>query len=265
MKPTQRFSDRALDYVVGRPSYPDEAIDALFEDLGQPSDLTVVDLGAGTGISSRLLVERGARVIAVEPNTAMSDQSETVPNLVWQLATAEDTRLPHASADLVTAFQAFHWFDPIASIAEIARILRPGGRSALVYNERNENDVFTAAYGALVRCYATDETERRRSDGRTMFSASPIWYRLTVREFANRQKLDRAGLHARARSTSYLPKDGPTATALYAALDALFDSYAAADAVTMQMKTIATIAYLSPDEQARTLATADLEMRAVTD
>ncbi|MEO6914137.1 MAG: class I SAM-dependent methyltransferase [Candidatus Baltobacteraceae bacterium] len=244
MNPTERFTDRASDYVLGRPAYPEECLNALFEGLGDPTAITVADLGAGTGISSRLLAASGARVIAVEPNVAMSEQGESAPNLKWQTATAEKTGLPSASADLVTAFQAFHWFDPKAAITEIIRILRPGGRAALVYNERDENDAFTAAYGALVRKYATDETELRRSNGRETFATDSVWRQVRGLELRNTQQLDRAGLHARAGSTSYLPKHGPAAAELQTAIDKLFDAHDVDGSITMHMKTIATIADL---------------------
>ncbi len=244
MNPTERFTGRANDYALGRPSYPPESIDALFEGLGDPATLTVVDLGAGTGISSRLLAARGSNVIAIEPNATMIERAERGANHTWQQSTAEATGLASASTDLVTAFQAFHWFDPRAAVREIVRILRPGARAALVYNERDERDAFTAAYGRIVRKHATDETERRRSDGRAIFAADSTWKKVPVLAFPNAQQLGRAGLHARARSTSYLPKDGPLAAELRADIDEVFDAYAVGGSVTMHMETIVTVAYL---------------------
>ena len=236
-----RFTDRADDYVAGRPSYPDASIALLFEDLGDPALVRVVDLGAGTGISARLLAARGATVIAVEPNAAMRGGAARAERVTWTSGTAEDTGLPAASADLVTAFQAFHWFDAPAALAEIARILRPGGRAAIVYNERDPRDPFTADYGELVRRYATDRTEARRGDGRETFAAFDGWQTVTTTEIANAQVLDRAGVHARARSTSYLPNRGLGADELHAAIDASFDRYARDGSVTMHLKTIVTI------------------------
>jgi SAM-dependent methyltransferase len=238
---TERFSDRADAYVAGRPSYPDATVDTLFAGLGDPHDLAVVDLGAGTGISSRLLAARGARVFAVEPNAPMRAAAEPHPGVTWVDGTAEHTGLDEASADLVTAFQAFHWFDHDAALREMVRVLRPGGRAALVYNERDERDPFTAGYGELVRRYQTDETERRRADGRTAFAAYPAWHAAHTVEISNGQRLDRAGLHARARSTSYLPQEGPAFAALSSALDALFGEYAVDGAVTMTLRTIVSI------------------------
>ncbi len=236
---TERFSDRAGDYAAGRPSYPAAVLDVLFDGLGDPASAVVVDLGAGTGISARLLASRGARVLALEPNRAMREAAEPDPRVEWLAAGAERTGLDEASVDLVTAFQAFHWFDHDEALREMVRILRPGGRAAVVYNERDEHDPFTAAYGDLVRRYQTDQTERRRADGLAAFAAYPAWVGGARRtEFPNPHQLDRAGVLARARSTSYLPKSGPAADELVAALDELVARHGRGGRVTLAMRTI---------------------------
>lgn len=243
----ERFTNRATDYVAGRPSYPEECFTVLFQGLGDPAALTVVDLGAGTGISSRLLGARGASVIAVEPNNAMREHAQPGINLTWKAGTAEDTGLPNGVngvADLVTAFQAFHWFDSDAALREIVRILRPSGRATVIYNERDDDDPFTAAYSYLARCHSTGDTEPQRNDGRAEFEAYSGWSRVRVVEFKNAQCLDLAGIHARARSTSYLPNDGAAGTVLHTAIDALFDEYNSAGMVKMLMKTIAIIGFI---------------------
>ncbi len=245
---TERFSDRADDYVAGRPSYPDAAIDALFEGLGDAGDVVVADLGAGTGISSRLLAARGAQVLAIEPNAPMREAAQPDPRVRWIDGTGEATGLEEASVDLVTVFQAFHWMHHADALREIVRILRPGGRAAVVYNERDESDPFTAAYGELVRRYQTDDTERRRGDGLAAFAAYEAWHggprRIEVR---NPHRMDREGLHARARSTSYLPKDGAQGDELRAALDGLFERYAIDGAVAMVMRTIVVMGDVGAD------------------
>ena len=244
---TERFSDRAGDYVSGRPSYPAAVFDALFEGLGDPSDVLVADLGAGTGISSRLLAERGAQVLAIEPNRAMREAAEPHPRVEWIDARAEATGLHEASVDLVTAFQAFHWFDHLQALEEIVRILRPAGRAAVIYNERDERDAFTAGYGALVRTYQTDATERRRADGLTAFEAFEGWHEKRRIEVRNDHVLDEKGLAARVGSTSYLPKTGPQADELQAALRALFENHALDGRVTMVMRTIVVLGDVGAD------------------
>jgi SAM-dependent methyltransferase len=239
---TERFSDRAGDYVTGRPSYPDAALDVLFDGLGEPADVLAVDLGAGTGISSRLLAERGARVLAVEPNQAMREAAEPHPRVEWIAGTAESTGLAEAGADLVAVFQAFHWFDHRQALDEIVRILRPGGRAAVIYNERDESDPFTAAYGDLVRRYQTDETERRRADGLEAFAAFEGWVARRRVEVRNEQRLDADGVLARARSTSYLPKAGAVAADLHDAIRALVAAHARDGGVVMALRTIVVAA-----------------------
>jgi SAM-dependent methyltransferase len=240
MNPTQRFTDRAAAYVVGRPSYPPAAIDALFEGMGDPAALTVADLGAGTGISTRLLAQRGAQVLGIEPNAAMRAAAQTEPqaNVTWIDTSAEETGLDEASVDLVTVFQAFHWFDHPRALREIVRILRPGGRAAVVYNERDEHDPLTREYSSIVRRFMTDDTEWRRSDGLAAFAAFEAWRDPRVIEVRNEHTLTHEGLIARTRSTSYLPQSGPQADELYAAVDELFARYERAGSATLVMRTI---------------------------
>jgi SAM-dependent methyltransferase len=238
MNPTGRFTDRASDYAAARPSYPAAALDAIFTEMGDPAALTVADLGAGTGISSRLLADCGARVLAVEPNAAMREAAQAHAGVTWLAATAEATGLEEASVDVVTVFQAFHWFDHRRALREIVRILRPGGRGAVVYNERDESDPFTAAYGELVRRFRTDDTEQRRAAGLEAFAQFEAWHAPRTLRFPNAQELDRDGLVARTRSSSYLPKEGRGAEELYSELGRLFTQYARDGKLTLVMETI---------------------------
>ena len=235
---TDRFTGRADAYVAGRPGYPAESIDVLFEGLGDPREVVAADMGAGTGISTRLLAERGATVFALEPNAAMREAASPHPRVQWLAGAAEATGLGEASIDLVTAFQAFHWFDHAPALREMVRILRPGGRAAVVYNERDERDAFTAAYGDLVRAYQTDETERRRADGLAAFAAFEGWHSRRRVEVRNEHVLDLEGVLARVRSTSYLPHDGAAAAALHDEIRALVARHEQAGNVVMVMRTI---------------------------
>lgn len=238
MNPTGRFTERAADYVTGRPSYPQGALDAIFDGFPDVGSLTVADLGAGTGISARLMAERGAQVIAVEPNAAMRDAAEPDERVRWVAATAETTGLEEAEVDIATVFQAFHWFDHRRALNEMIRIVRPGGRAAVIYNERDESDAFTAAYGELVRQYHTDETEARRAEALDAFAFFEGWHRPRRIRVPNAQVMDRAGLLARTRSTSYLPKEGRAAAQLQSGVEGLFAHYAHDGSVTMHLLTI---------------------------
>ncbi len=224
---TDRFSMRAGAYVTSRPSYPPASIDAILEGLADPRSLVVADLGAGTGISSRLIASRGPRVLAIEPNAKMRDAAEPGARVSWIDGTAEATTLDATSVDAAVAFQAWHWVDHPAGIAEMRRIVRSGGRIAVVYNERDETDAFTLAFGEIVRQFAQDRTEARRADAIAAFAAvDPA--RTQRFAFSNGHELDRDGVHQRARSSSYLPQTGDAATAMHRAIDELVDRFGGA-------------------------------------
>jgi SAM-dependent methyltransferase len=217
--PTQRFGDRADAYAAHRPGYPPEAIDAVLAGLGDPRALTIADLGAGTGISSRLLAERGAKVIAVEPNAKMRGAAGLDAGIEWRDGTGEATGLPNAAVDIAAAFQAFHWFATPAGLAEMRRIAKR--RAALVQYERDARDPFTSAYGDIVEKYALDDTEERRAAAMRTFVAFPA-ARIARAEVPSTQRVNREGLLGRAASSSYLPQSGTAHKAMVADLLALF-------------------------------------------
>ena len=227
---TTRFGNRAPSYAAFRPGYPPEAIDAVLAGLGDPSTLTIADVGAGTGISSRLFARRGAKVIAIEPNLNMRSQAESDPNVEWREGTAQHTGLSDASVDLVVACQAFHWFATIEVMREFARIAR-------------RRDAFTKAYSEVVRAYANDDTEDLRQRGLAAFAAFPE-SRISRTEAFSLQEMDREALLGRAASSSYLPASGARAEALRRDLNELFDRYASGGRVALHMVTYVLIAAL---------------------
>ncbi len=152
---TQRFSSRADNYARYRPSYPAAVVELLRRECGLTPDAVIADVGSGTGILSELLLRNGNRVYAVEPNDAMRAYAEeklaSYPGFVSVPARAEATTLPDASVQLVTAGQAFHWFEPVATRPSGVRILRPGGWVALIWNSRQEDaSAFARGYEALL-------------------------------------------------------------------------------------------------------------------
>ena len=239
MSQTDRFTGRADVYEAGRPSYPPESLDALFAGLGDPGTLVVADLGAGTGISTRILAARVAGVLALEPNAAMRAKAVPDPRVRWIDGTAEATTLADASVDVAAAFQAWHWFDHDAAIRELRRVVRPGGRLAVLYNERDERDPFTAALGDIFRTYATEPIEALRTAALARFAALPGAQTST---FGNVQELDGDGIHARFASSSYVPHEGPAAAAMHAAGEALFDRFAEGGRVRIHLATLLAIA-----------------------
>src|SRR5687768_14073114 len=106
------FSQQAGPYKEARPSYPPELLDMLIQQIGiEPGD-PVADVGAGTGIFTRLLLERGFRVTAIEPNEKMQREAGEMPGVRWIQGTFEQTSLPNNSQRWAVAAQAFHWADP---------------------------------------------------------------------------------------------------------------------------------------------------------
>jgi SAM-dependent methyltransferase len=158
------FDAWAAEYDRFRPGYPDELFVTIADHLSLPNPPLVVDLGAGTGRASLAMAQLGWRVTAVEPGRPMlavllgraTDDGLIVATVQ---ASAEETGLDPASADLVTAAQAFHWFDQPRALSEMARITKPGGGVALFWNVRDSgHSPFLAAYAELLR-RATDSSE----------------------------------------------------------------------------------------------------------
>ncbi|UTH73284.1 class I SAM-dependent methyltransferase [Chromobacterium sp. IIBBL 290-4] len=136
----QGFGKEAQAYARGRPEYPEGLRGWLSDTLGVAEGRVALDLGAGTGKFTRLLVDAGATVLAVEPVENMREQLRQRLPMVEALAgSAETIPLPDQSVDVVACAQAFHWFANDKALAEIHRVLKPGGRLGLVWNVRDES------------------------------------------------------------------------------------------------------------------------------
>lgn len=160
MDNTKKFSGRAVDYTNGRPGYPQALFDCLYNDFAVSSQSVIADIGAGTGKFSKYLLERGNRVYLVEPNDDMRSVSEkelcSYPNAVFAKGTADNTGLYDCSIDLITAAQAFHWFDAEEFRKECKRILKPDGRVVLVWNTRDMNSEFNVKSYEIYKKYCPD-------------------------------------------------------------------------------------------------------------
>lgn len=241
--PTTRFSDRAADYTRYRPGYPPEAIDAILAGLlpqghaPDPGEVSpgrepiAADIGAGTGISARLLADRGVNVYAIEPNEAMRGAAEHHERIEWRDGTAESTGLGEGSVDLVLCAQSYHWFEPGSACREFARILRPGGRLALMWNDGDETDPVARGYYDRVRAASGGVGPTSHQTVAKSPTIAPPFDAARVRRlvFRNEQRLDEDGLIGRAMSASYVPKTGEKAERLVAGLRALHARYAGAD------------------------------------
>lgn len=225
MNPQSRFSDRAENYAKYRPSYPPAAIDRVLAGLEHSSPLIAADIGAGTGISSRLLAERGVRVIAIEPNSEMRKAALPHPWVEFHDGSAENTNLSNASVDLVVCFQSFHWFNPTPTLLEFRRILKPTGRLAVVWNDRDHHDEFTQSYTRLVQIASNHHPAESRLVAVEPILASPLFPNVRCYTFTYRQALDKDGLIGRAMSVSYIPKTGLAQQQLVSDLQELYNRF----------------------------------------
>ncbi|MBP0016031.1 MAG: class I SAM-dependent methyltransferase [Cyanobacteria bacterium SBLK] len=224
MNPRERFSNRVEDYVKYRPSYPSEAIDRLLDGLNEEG-LIAADIGAGTGISSRLLGDRGIRVLAIEPNPSMRLAAASHPFVEFRQGSAEKTELPNESMDLVTCFQSFHWFAPEPTLQEFWRILKPKGRLAVVWNDRDREDEFTRNYTHLVQVASDRHPAESCLQAISPLENSSLFSGVRSSCFSYRQSLDEVGLIGRAMSVSYIPKTGAKAERFITGLKELYAQF----------------------------------------
>jgi SAM-dependent methyltransferase len=241
---TQRFTDRVADYVKCRPSYPLEVIQTLEKKAGLSPDKVIADIGSGTGIFTKQLLTTGCKVQAIEPNAAMRAAAEELlgdrPAFTSINATAENTSLPDQSLDGITAGQAFHWFDRLATKFEFRRVLRPGGFIALVWNNwQSESSDFMRDYTQLLLEWGTDyqRVSRTNIDDaaiRQFFHPRPFQKFI----FPNYQIFDFEGLKGRLLSSSYTPQAGhPKHEPLMEGIQEVFDTHQSNDEIRFDYKT----------------------------
>jgi SAM-dependent methyltransferase len=241
--PTARFSDRVEDYVRCRPGYPAEVVDLLRKECGLRLSHIIADIASGTGAFTRLLLENGNRVFAVEPNSEMREAGNRLLGNFDQLTsvsgTAEETTLASASVDFVTAAQAAHWFDRSRARGEFVRILRPGGCCVLIWNERRTAATpFLRDYEQLLLTYGTDykevRHERTTDTIHEFFAPAPYQERV----FELRQHFDFEGAAGRLLSSSYAPLAGhPNHPPMMAELERIFHAHAKQGMVDFEYNT----------------------------
>lgn len=244
MDSKERFSSRVDAYVKYRPTYPRAAIDYLYETVGFTSQSVIADAGAGTGIFSELLLNRGSKVVALEPNAAM--RNAAVARLGGDgrfqavNGSAEVTGLADQSVDYIVCAQSFHWFDRIRTAAEFKRILRPGGKVVLIWNTRlTEGTPFREQYEQLILTYGTDY--KTVSQKNILPEDLAAFFRngdMQEARFANDQRLDFEGMIGRLTSSSYIPMPGaPNYDAMVADLRKLYDHNQVNGCVTFDYET----------------------------
>ncbi|MBN1411607.1 MAG: methyltransferase domain-containing protein [Spirochaetales bacterium] len=229
--PKSRFSDRVADYKKFRPAYPDGVLDFITSHIPIDKGSVIADIGAGTGISTALLMKMGCRVMAVEPNAEMrkaAEQSLSVNPLFLAVdGSAEATGLPDNSVDLVTVFQAFHWFDGEKTAAEFRRILKYPGPVLLVWNDRiSDEKGFPEDYEQILRSLPEygriDHRNLDRAAISAFFNNTPVLHHV----LSNTQILDKEGVTGRFFSSSYTPsKDSPDYEPSLRRLERIFDKH----------------------------------------
>lgn len=243
MDPVKRFSNRADNYARYRPNYPPGVIDFLQSNCGLKETSIIADVGSGTGILSELFLKNGNRVFGIEPNAPMSLAAERLlegfKNFVPVEATAEATTLKPASVDIITAAQAFHWFDRERAKREFARILKPGGWVVLIWNERRlDSTPFLREYESLLLRYGTDYQDVRHEKVASEITEFFAPETFALKNLANVQHFDFVGLKGRVLSASYTPEPGhANFEPMLAQLEAIFNSHQRDGIVTFEYDT----------------------------
>jgi SAM-dependent methyltransferase len=205
LHPATRGFAAADVYERGRPDYPAPAIERILDRLDLRPGRTVLDLAAGTGKLTRLLVPSGANVLAVEPVREMRTELERRVSGVATLGgTAERIPLNEGYLDAVTVGQAFHWFNADAALREIHRVLRPGGGLALIWNARDERDPLQSALSEIIDPLEGDTPRRKQRDWKTLLAASGLFERSERFLFEHVQLVDEQRLVERIGSISFI-------------------------------------------------------------
>lgn len=245
MNNTTRFDGKGELYAKARPTYAAELLDTLKHTVPMGETTVFADIGAGTGIFTRQLLNSGYRGYAIEPNADMRKKAaETLadcPGVTLIDGTDSHTTLPGGSVDLITAAQAFHWFDAEGFKAECRRILKPGGSIVIVYNIRDEAASCNKALAALHRRYCPDF---HGFSGGIDDAACRGFFdgKCTVFRAANPQIYNREGYVSRILSSSYSPREGDERYAEYLlCVNQLFDTFSRDGTMLDPLDTVAYI------------------------
>ncbi len=211
------FARAADAYERGRAMFPADAVAAMLASTGAAPGVTLLELGAGTGKLTRSLTGSGARVIALEPVAEMRAKlAAGVPGAELLDAVAEAIPLADGSVDAVVVAQAYHWFDPEAATAEVARVLRPGGAVALVWNRRDERVAWMRELSRILDTRSGDAPRYRNGTWRRGFDGNPAFAPLELHTWPHRGAEGRDVVMARVASMSFVAAldDEPRATLL---------------------------------------------------
>ena len=200
------FDREASSYERARPTYPPDCVNWFAEHLGIAPGADVIDLAAGTGKFTRLLVPLGARLIAAEPVVGMRNVlARTSPNVALVACTAELMPLRNETIDAITVAQAFHWFDAPVTLEECARVLRPGGRLGLVWNARDRTTPFVDDLWSIMDRVEKHAPWRKHDEWReAAFTETPFFGPLHEATFHHEQIMTVDEVVDRFRSVSHV-------------------------------------------------------------
>jgi ubiquinone/menaquinone biosynthesis C-methylase UbiE len=243
-KPTERFTQTVQDYIKYRPSYPKEVLQVLVEECNLTQNKIIADVGSGTGILSKIILDYGSVVYGVEPNETMRLAAEkylmNYPFYHSISGSAENTTLDDQSIDIITVATAFHWFDAEKTKLEFKRILKTTGWVLLVWNVRNlDQSNLLRDYEDLILEYGKDYRESNaRKFNKTVTENFFSPNEMKCRSFKNVQYFDWEGLKGRLLSTSYSLRPGDSGyKEMLERLRAIFDRYQQAGIVEFLYET----------------------------
>jgi ubiquinone/menaquinone biosynthesis C-methylase UbiE len=237
-----RFSRTVENYIKYRPTYPQAMVEFLQGTCQLTRGSIVADIGSGTGLLSEAFLQNGYCVLGVEPNPDMRLASQQLlrkyPNFNSVEATAEETTLPQQSIDLITAGQAFGWFDRKRSRAEFTRILKSDGWVALAWNIPRDNTPFLVAYNKIWQKYLNAQSHHSGMDTQSFDNELRAWYApgsINIKIFDNAQVVDFEGLKGRVLSSSFAPTSEQSHyQAMLAELKVVFQAHEIAGNVTIE-------------------------------
>lgn len=226
LDPKIRFSSRVNNYIRYRPRYPSGIINFLKKKDILTERSIIADIGSGTGILSEIFLKNGNKVYGIEPNADMRKAAEKLlskySNFISLDGSAENTGLNKEKVDLITAGQAFHWFDIDKTKKEFRRILKPEGNVILIWNNRKKNvGNFSHEYEKLLLKYGKDYKEVQKQEG-----VVDKFFNYEKKIFYNFQELNLEGFRGRFLSASYIPlEDEPIFETMISELESVFKKY----------------------------------------
>ena len=240
---TEKFTGKADIYKAYRPKYSEQFLEYLFTEIGITDRCLVADVGSGTGIFSKQLLDKGCSVFGIEPNNHMRCIAESdlveYSNYKSINGTAENTTLPDRSVDFITVAQAFHWFNPIDFKNECYRILKENGKVVLVWNNRDESSPLVIENSRIVYQYCPEfsgfSSEIEHSVLKEFFKNGEY----TIRKFTNNLSFNKDGFIGRNLSSSYAPKEKDMNFDIFVKeISILFEKYAQDDFIVIPNYTV---------------------------